>query len=111
VKEFFILDEEALRVASDAGNTGDCMTIATMDHIPLNSAYLCQDCNAVGNNSRQCPACASSSLLGLASVFDREEERKEQSAFLPSLWLPHTRSTDLAQHTVPRRRARACRAL
>jgi hypothetical protein len=90
------------------------MTITTMNHIPLNSAYLCQDCNAVGNNSRQCPACASQSLLGLAGVFDREEvrkEQKEQIGSLPLFWLHHSRSTDLAPQTVPRRRARACRAL
>jgi primosomal protein N' len=50
------------------------LTSATLQHIPLNSAYLCQDCDAVGNSSRQCPACASEVLMGLAGVFTREEE-------------------------------------
>ncbi len=50
------------------------MTSATLQHIPLNSAYLCQDCDAVGNSSIQCPACASEVLMGLAGVFAREEE-------------------------------------
>jgi primosomal protein N' len=50
------------------------MTAAMMNYIPLNSAYLCQDCNAVGNSSTRCPACASEVLMGLAGVFDRKEE-------------------------------------
>ncbi|MGA2341070.1 MAG: hypothetical protein ABSF75_14330 [Terracidiphilus sp.] len=53
------------------------MIIEVMNHIPLNSAYLCQDCNAVGNSSMRCPACASQALLGLAGVFDREEWNRE----------------------------------
>lgn len=42
-------------------------------HIPLASAYLCQDCNCVSNCSRRCPACASEVLLGLAGILNREE--------------------------------------
>jgi hypothetical protein len=53
-----------------------------MNHIPLNSAYLCQDCNAVGNSSIRCPACASEVLMGLAGVFDREEESRRENLFL-----------------------------
>ena len=49
------------------------MTSAMMNHMPLNTAYLCQDCDAVGNCSEQCPACASRVLMGLAGVFDRKE--------------------------------------
>jgi hypothetical protein len=48
------------------------MTSPAMEHIPLMSAYLCQDCDCVGNSSTSCPACASRSLLGLASVLNRE---------------------------------------
>ena len=33
--------------------------------IPLNESYLCCDCNAVGNCSRACPACASTAVFGL----------------------------------------------
>jgi hypothetical protein len=48
------------------------MTYPNMQHIPLKSAYLCQDCNSIGNCSAQCPACASSVLLSLAGVLDRD---------------------------------------
>jgi len=41
-------------------------------HIPLTSAYLCQDCNCVSNCSRRCPACASEVLMGLAGILNRE---------------------------------------
>ena len=40
--------------------------------IPLREAYLCTDCNFVGNSATSCPACASGALLCLASVLDRE---------------------------------------
>lgn len=50
------------------------MSPASMQHMPLSSAYLCQDCNSVGNCSKQCPACASSVLMALATVLDREGE-------------------------------------
>lgn len=43
-------------------------------HIPLTSAYLCQDCNSVGNCSTQCPACASTALMNLSAVLNREME-------------------------------------
>lgn len=47
--------------------------------IPLSSAYLCQDCSCVGNCAERCPACASCALMGLASVLDREQEKKPKS--------------------------------
>jgi hypothetical protein len=50
---------------------GCAMTYPMMQHIPLESAYLCQDCDCIGNCAEQCPACASSVLLNLASVLDR----------------------------------------
>ncbi len=52
------------------------MTYPKMQHFPLTFAYLCQDCNSVGNCSNQCPACASSALMALAAVLDREAEEK-----------------------------------
>lgn len=58
------------------------MTRVSMQHIPLASAYLCPDCNCVGNCSSQCPACASSVLLALAGVLDREAKiERQQPAF------------------------------
>jgi hypothetical protein len=50
------------------------MTYPMMQHIPLKSAFLCQDCNCIGNCAEQCPACASAVLLNLSSVLDREPE-------------------------------------
>lgn len=48
-----------------------------MQHMPLSSAYLCPDCNSVGNCAWQCPACASSVLMNLAGVLDRESAAQE----------------------------------
>lgn len=62
---------------------GSAMTYGAMQLIPLSSAYLCQDCNCVGNNANQCPACASSALLGLANVLDREPKKEPLAACLP----------------------------
>jgi hypothetical protein len=47
------------------------MKFVTMQHIPLASAYLCPNCNSIGNCAERCPACASPALLGLANVLDR----------------------------------------
>jgi len=49
------------------------MSLQTLHHVPLKSAYLCPDCNAIGNSSTQCPACAGEVLLSLAVVLDREQ--------------------------------------
>jgi hypothetical protein len=49
------------------------MSLQKLQHIPLKSAYLCPDCNAIGNSSRRCPACACEVLLSLAGILDREE--------------------------------------
>ena len=62
---------------------GFAMTFSAMQLIPLSSAYLCQDCNCVGNNANQCPACASSALLGLANVLDREPKKEPVGVCLP----------------------------
>jgi hypothetical protein len=58
-----------------------------LQHIPLTSAYLCQDCNCVGNCSVRCPACASQVLMGLAGILDREVEQIPQRhyAYGPAL--------------------------
>jgi hypothetical protein len=53
---------------------GKCMTTVSMQHMPLTSAYLCQDCNCIGNCAQQCPACASEALMGLAGVLNRRTE-------------------------------------
>jgi len=51
----------------------ETMTRGPLQHIPLAAAYLCQDCDAVGNCAMHCPACASRVLMSLAVVLDREE--------------------------------------
>ena len=52
------------------------MNSAKPIHFPLNQTYLCQDCNAVGNDPAHCPACASNALMGLAQVLDRAEAKQ-----------------------------------
>jgi len=64
------------------------MTFATMQHIPLTSAYLCQDCNCVGNSSKQCPACASEVLLGLAGILNRESDAKAEYQYIQNIEMP-----------------------
>ena len=49
------------------------MTYPMMSYIPLKFAYLCPNCNCVGNCAAQCPACASAALMSLASVLDRDQ--------------------------------------
>ncbi len=61
------------------------MTFATMQHIPLACAYLCQDCNCVGNCPHQCPACASVVLLGLSGILDRQPAYEEQMIYTTEL--------------------------
>ncbi|MGA2674700.1 MAG: hypothetical protein ABSE99_15895 [Terracidiphilus sp.] len=58
------------------------MTFNAQQYIPLTGAYLCQDCDSVGNNSMQCPACASEVLMGLAGVLDRREVVEESNLLL-----------------------------
>jgi hypothetical protein len=62
--------------------SGEFMESATVNHFPLNSAYLCQDCDTVGNNGTQCPACASHALMGMAVVFGRKEGIVDSNLFL-----------------------------
>lgn len=61
------------------------MNKVNLQHIPLMKAYLCQDCNSVGNSAMSCPACASHVLLGLAGVLNREVEVAE--ARMEKRWL------------------------
>jgi hypothetical protein len=52
------------------------MTFNSMQHMPLTCAYLCADCHCVGNCASYCPACASSALIGLAGILNREESEE-----------------------------------
>jgi hypothetical protein len=60
---------------------GKNMTFVSMQHMPLTSAYLCQDCNCIGNCAQQCPACASEALIGLAGVLNREPSESVRFEF------------------------------
>jgi hypothetical protein len=50
-----------------------------LSHFPLEKAYLCQDCNAVGNSATRCPACASEVVLCLATVLDRQTQVRPEA--------------------------------
>ncbi len=67
------------------------MTLLSIQYMPLASAYLCEDCNCVGNCAEQCPACASEALMGLAGVLNRgQSQEKTESTFRVKLTLfPH----------------------
>jgi hypothetical protein len=62
--------------ADDQSVRGEPMKFTSMQHIPLSSAYLCPDCNCIGNCAEHCPVCASPILLALANVLDREVENE-----------------------------------
>jgi len=64
--------------------TGDVESYLMLQHFPLSSAYLCQDCNSIGNNANQCPACASEVLMSLSAVLNRSEDVMIESQY-PSL--------------------------
>lgn len=51
----------------------DVASYLMLQHFPLSSAYLCQDCNSIGNNANQCPACASEVLMSLSAVLNRDD--------------------------------------
>ena len=64
------------------------MTLLSIQYMPLASAYLCEDCNCVGNCAEQCPACASEALMGLAGVLNREQSHEKiESTFRVKLKL------------------------
>jgi len=43
-------------------------------HIPLDRAYLCADCSAIGNRPTACPACASANIYPVQRLLDRSAE-------------------------------------
>ena len=55
-----------------------------LQHFPLTSAYLCQDCNSIGNNANHCPACASEVLMSLSAILNRADSVATESQY-PSL--------------------------
>ena len=61
------------------------MTHEAMRHIPLEEAYLCPNCNCIGNCSTRCPACANEHLIGLAGILDRKEVTDDREAAVRDL--------------------------
>jgi hypothetical protein len=74
--------------------SGDVDSYLMLQHFPLASAYLCQDCNAIGNNANQCPACASEVLMSLSAILNREDNMmaEPQYSSLPSLAAANVRA-------------------
>jgi len=52
------------------------MTSVSIQYMPLYRAYLCEDCQCVGNCAEHCPACASEALMSLAGVLNREQPKQ-----------------------------------
>ena len=46
-------------------------------HLPLAQAYLCPDCDSIGNLPQQCPACGNPAVLSLAQVLKARRRREE----------------------------------
>jgi RNA polymerase subunit RPABC4/transcription elongation factor Spt4 len=61
--------------------SGDVDSYLMLQHFPLSSAYLCQDCNSIGNNANQCPACASEVLMSLSAILNREDNEMAQPQY------------------------------
>ena len=47
---------------------------------PLSHAYLCANCNCVGNKADSCPVCAGHQLLSLEKVLDRPNQPEEPAS-------------------------------
>lgn len=43
--------------------------------INLAEAYLCSDCEAVGNSANRCPRCQSSALIAITRAIPRHRDR------------------------------------
>ena len=68
-------------------SSGEVATYLMLQHFPLTSAYLCQDCNSIGNSANRCPACASEVLMSVSSVLNRAEDGMHEVKYptLPTL--------------------------
>jgi hypothetical protein len=74
--------------------SSDVASYLMLQHFPLSSAYLCQDCNSIGNNANQCPACASEVLMNLSAILNRDESTMVETHYpsLPALTMTSTRA-------------------
>ena len=67
---------------SASRRSGEVASYLMLQHFPLSSAYLCQDCSSIGNNANQCPACASEVLMNLSAVLNRDRQHGFSSILL-----------------------------
>jgi len=74
--------------------SSDVASYLMLQHFPLSSAYLCQDCNSIGNNANQCPACASEVLMNLSAILNRDEPSMVHAQYssLPALTMTSARA-------------------
>ncbi len=56
-------------------------TPASLEESPAQSAYLCEDCGAIGDSSMKCPGCASGIHLRLSGVINPDEKLEESNLF------------------------------
>jgi hypothetical protein len=61
--------------------SSDVTSYLMLQHFPLSNAYLCQDCNSIGNNANQCPACASEVLMSLSAILNRADNDMAESQY------------------------------
>jgi hypothetical protein len=45
--------------------------------IPLRIAFFCVNCESIGNQSNECPACTGHQLLSLSTILNRQGEKDE----------------------------------
>ena len=78
--------------------SSDVASYLMLQHFPLSSAYLCQDCNSIGNNANQCPACASEVLMSLSAILNRADDTMNESQYpsLPAIAAASTRGASPA---------------
>jgi hypothetical protein len=48
---------------------------------PARSAYLCEDCGAIGDASMKCPGCSAGIHLRLSGLINPHEKREESNLF------------------------------
>ncbi len=76
--------------------------------IPLNRAYLCEECSQIGDRASVCAGCGSQALLGLARVLNRAEIRflealeQQMSPFSDEGQIVAVRGMKVGQRSNPR---------
>lgn len=61
----------ATMVIADLGIRSRQVKVQDLQHFHVSQAYICVDCDHVGNSANQCPSCASESLVSVSAVVNR----------------------------------------